>query len=89
MAKRHIYKDNWIIEFTPTCFHAFILNVDDEVEDRTFLSLEKLKNGLTKTANKNEEEFSNWQYAAEVPTLQFRSANTLPREMGVFKVGDQ
>lgn len=32
---------------------------------------------------------SNWQYAAEVPTLQFRSANTLPREMGVFKVGDQ
>ena len=32
---------------------------------------------------------SNWQYAAEVPTLQFRSANTLPREMGVFKVHDQ
>ena len=32
---------------------------------------------------------SNWQYAAEVPTLQFRSANTLPREMGVFKVDDQ
>ncbi|MCI6875437.1 MAG: DUF4980 domain-containing protein [Parabacteroides sp.] len=32
---------------------------------------------------------SNGQYAAEVPTLQFRSANTLPREMGVFKVDDQ
>ena len=32
---------------------------------------------------------SNWQYAAEVPTLQFRSANTLPREMGVFNVDDQ
>ena len=32
---------------------------------------------------------SNWQYAAEVPTLQFRSPNTLPREMGVFKVDDQ
>lgn len=25
---------------------------------------------------------SNWQYAAEVPTMQFRSANTLPREIG-------
>ncbi len=31
---------------------------------------------------------SNWQYAAEVPTMQFRSANTLPREMGLFKADD-
>ena len=31
---------------------------------------------------------SNWQYAAEVPTLQYRSANTLPREMGIFKATD-
>ena len=31
---------------------------------------------------------SNWQYAAEVPTLQYRSANTLPREMGLFKDTD-
>ena len=31
---------------------------------------------------------SNWQYAAEVPTQQFRSANTLPREVGLFKAGD-
>ena len=29
---------------------------------------------------------SNWQYAAEVPTLQYRSANTLPREAGLFKM---
>lgn len=28
---------------------------------------------------------SNWQYAAEVPTMQFRSANTLPREIGLFE----
>lgn len=28
---------------------------------------------------------SNWQYAADVPTMQFRSANTLPREMQLFK----
>ncbi len=28
---------------------------------------------------------SNWQYAAEVPTQQFRSANTLPREISLFK----
>ncbi len=27
---------------------------------------------------------SNWQYAAEVPTRQFRSANTLPREISLF-----
>ena len=31
---------------------------------------------------------SNWQYAAEVPTMQFRSANTLPREMGLFRADD-
>lgn len=27
---------------------------------------------------------SNWQYAAEVPTRQFRSANTLPRDLSLF-----
>lgn len=31
---------------------------------------------------------SNWQYAAEIPTMQFRSANTLPREAGLFKGED-
>lgn len=32
---------------------------------------------------------SNWQYATEVPTLQYRSANTLPREMGLFEDNGQ
>lgn len=31
---------------------------------------------------------SNWQYAAEVPTKQFRSANTLPREISLFRHTD-
>lgn len=31
---------------------------------------------------------SNWQYAADVPTLQYRSANTLPRDIGLFKAED-
>ena len=31
---------------------------------------------------------SNWQYAADVPTTQFRSANTLPREMVLFEDAD-
>ena len=31
---------------------------------------------------------SNWQYAAEVPTRQFRSANTLPRDISLFKADD-
>ncbi len=31
---------------------------------------------------------SNWQYAAEVPTMQFRSANTLPREIGLYRAAD-
>lgn len=31
---------------------------------------------------------SNWQYAPEVPTMQYRSANTLPREMGMFRGND-
>ena len=28
---------------------------------------------------------SNWQYAADVPTKQYRSANTLPREISLFR----
>ncbi len=28
---------------------------------------------------------SNWQYAADVPTKQFRSANTLPRDLSLFR----
>ncbi len=31
---------------------------------------------------------SNWQYAAEVPTIQFRSANTLPRDVKLFRGED-
>ena len=31
---------------------------------------------------------SNWQYAADVPTMQYRSANTLPRELGLFRADD-
>ncbi len=31
---------------------------------------------------------SNWQYAPEVPTMQFRSANTLPRDMELFRAAD-
>jgi sucrose-6-phosphate hydrolase SacC (GH32 family) len=31
---------------------------------------------------------SNWQYANEVPTMQFRSANTLPRDLELFRAAD-
>ena len=31
---------------------------------------------------------SNWQYAAEVPTMQYRSANTLPRDVSLFEGPD-
>lgn len=31
---------------------------------------------------------SNWQYAAEVPTKQFRSANSLPRDLELFRGDD-
>ena len=31
---------------------------------------------------------SNWQYAADVPTMQYRSANTLPREIALFRADD-
>ncbi|MDE6329840.1 MAG: GH32 C-terminal domain-containing protein [Muribaculaceae bacterium] len=31
---------------------------------------------------------SNWQYANDVPTLQYRSANTLPREAFIFRAPD-
>ena len=31
---------------------------------------------------------SNWQYANNVPTQQYRSANTLPRELSLFDGGD-
>ena len=31
---------------------------------------------------------SNWQYGGEVPTMQYRSANTIPREAGLFRDED-
>ncbi len=31
---------------------------------------------------------SNWQYAADVPTMQYRSANTIPVEITLFKGND-
>lgn len=32
---------------------------------------------------------SNWQYSTVVPTYQYRSANVLPRELGLFKDGKE
>ena len=32
---------------------------------------------------------SNWQYANQVPTMQFRSANSIPRDLGLFKYGEE
>ena len=43
MARRHVYRENWIIEFSSTYFQAFILNQDDEVEEKTFRELSKAK----------------------------------------------
>ena len=32
---------------------------------------------------------SNWQYANNVPTKQFRSANSIPRDLGLFTCGEE
>ena len=32
---------------------------------------------------------SNWQYANQVPTKQFRSANSIPRDLGLFRAGEE
>ena len=32
---------------------------------------------------------SNWQYANNVPTKQFRSANSIPRDLGIFTHGEE
>ena len=32
---------------------------------------------------------SNWQYANQVPTKQFRSANSIPRDLGLFSHGEE
>jgi len=32
---------------------------------------------------------SNWQYANQVPTRQFRSANSIPRDLGLFTFGEE
>ena len=32
---------------------------------------------------------SNWQYANQVPTKQFRSANSIPRDLGLFRHGEE
>lgn len=31
---------------------------------------------------------SNWEYADQVPTMQYRSANTLPRDLSLFRADD-
>ena len=31
---------------------------------------------------------SNWQYANQVPTMQYRSANSIPRDLGLFEYKD-
>ena len=32
---------------------------------------------------------SNWQYANQVPTKQYRSANSIPRDLGLFQFGEE
>ena len=32
---------------------------------------------------------SNWQYANQVPTKQYRSANSIPRDLGIFRYGEE
>ena len=32
---------------------------------------------------------SNWQYANQVPTKQFRSSNSIPRDLGLFEFGEE
>ena len=32
---------------------------------------------------------SNWQYANQVPTKQYRSGNSIPRDLGLFKFGEE
>ena len=32
---------------------------------------------------------SNWQYANQVPTKQFRSANSIPRDLGIFQYSEE
>ena len=32
---------------------------------------------------------SNWQYANQVPTKQYRSANSIPRDLGLFQYGEE
>ena len=32
---------------------------------------------------------SNWQYANQMPTQQFRSANSIPRDLGLFQDGEE
>ena len=32
---------------------------------------------------------SNWQYANQIPTKQFRSANSIPRDLGLFRCGEE
>lgn len=41
--KRIIYKDNIIIEFGSNSYHAFVINQDNDVEDKAFTTLESAK----------------------------------------------
>lgn len=41
--KRIIYKDNIIIEFGSNSYHAFVINLDNDVDEEVFTSLESAK----------------------------------------------
>ena len=41
--KRIIYKDNIVIEFGSNSYHAFVINQDNDVEDKAFTTLESTK----------------------------------------------
>lgn len=41
--KRIIYKDNIVIEFGSNSYHAFVINQDNDVEDKAFTTLESAK----------------------------------------------
>lgn len=59
MVKRHIYRDNLILEYARFDYTGFILNAEDEdIEDKSFETLDAAKQWIDKNLENNGTQTS-------------------------------
>ena len=85
---------NYNVDFISSIEESFARELKDSdyiIIDKNVFNLfnEKLLNIINNKRKILIGWMSNWQYANIVPTEKFRNAFTLPRELGLAKIGDE